>query len=124
MTTIAPEAGPILRTVPEATAALTEELAGVAPDNPVHAVRRIASVARRCRLPADSSWEAFRWAAEKAVRPFFQRRNLPASKAATWAVVSPYFGQLGGEAGAEGCRRSSPPRARNATAVSVAGGAR
>ena len=106
----------------EATAALAAALKDVEPDNPVQAVRRVAAVARRCRLPAGTSWEAFRWEAEKAVRPYFKRRDLPAAKAATWAVLDPYFGQLAGEK--EPGRRRRPTGKRGRTAVAIAGGAR
>ena len=112
-----------LRSVEEATAAVTAALRDVASDNPVQAVRRIAAVARRCELPGESSWEAFRWNAEKAVRPYFERRKLPAAKAATWAVLDPYFGQLSTR---ELPEAPSPRtrRRRGPGTVVVAGGAR
>ncbi len=109
----ASEARPF-RTMQEAAAALAAALKDVEPDDPVHAVQRVATIARRCRLPGDSSWEAFRWAAEKAVRPYFDRRALPPAKAATWAVVDPYFGQLDREEDPRGRNRPLGGRARTA----------
>lgn len=74
--------------------ALHAELAKVEPDNPVAAVRTVARVARQLDLPCRSAWDGFRWAAQQAVEPFFERRDMPPAMAAVWAVTDPYYGQL------------------------------
>jgi len=116
-----------LRTVEEAKEALRASLQALGPenqDNPVAAVRAVATVARRCRLPAPSSWEAFRWVAETEVRPYFERRDLPAAKAATWAVLDPYFGELQDGSAPDEPSRKNPRRTPSRATVSLAKGAR
>lgn len=84
--------------------ALRSELEDVAADNPVAATRRVARIARRFEPQAATSWEAFRFAAVQELRPYFEARKVDPAKAAVWAVVDPYYGQL------DRGEQSTPPR--------------
>lgn len=95
-----------VRTTEEAKDWLARATDNVDPDNPVGATRAVARIARRFRPRADTSWEAFRLAARRTLEPFFERRDLPATKAVAWAVCDPHFGKLVGE--------ESPADANNA----------
>ncbi|MDA1348810.1 MAG: hypothetical protein O3A47_08085, partial [Chloroflexi bacterium] len=66
--------------------ALKAALADV--DNKVGAARALVRVASRFRPAANTQWEAFRFAAEKILEPWFRAET----KAVVWAVVDPYFG--------------------------------
>lgn len=83
-----------LHTVSEGTQALLDALDGVEAENPVAATRAVASVARRFRPAAPSSWEAFRFTAVQALRPYFEARPINPAKAAAWAVCDPWYGKL------------------------------
>ena len=119
-----------IQTVAEAKAALDSGLRGLGPenaDNPVAAARVVAGVARRCQMPTRSSWEAVRWAAARALQPYFDRRDIPASKAVAWAVVDPFFGLMRESPLHEGLRPGPRAHIDQPTAqrgsVTVAGGA-
>lgn len=93
-------------------------LARVSPDNPVAATRAVARVARGFRPRAPTEWEAFRFSAVQALRPYFERRDMDPAKAAAWAVVDPVYGRLdrGEEEAEEAAVARSGPSRRVATA--------
>lgn len=56
--------------------------------NPVGAARALQRVAARHELPLTTSRDAFRWGAEKALRPFFaSMAPEEAAKAVTWLAL-------------------------------------
>jgi hypothetical protein len=84
-------AGREYRTSEEAVHKLQEALQGV--DNPVAAARALRRVAARFRPGESISWDAFRWAAEKLVKPLLDGMAKPV----TWAVLDADFGRLQGD---------------------------
>ncbi len=80
-------------TSPELTLALEDlsrELRSVdgGTRNPVGAARALQRVAARHDLPSPSSRDAFRWKAEKALRPYFACLTPEnAAKAVTWLAL-------------------------------------
>lgn len=88
---------------------LERALADVEPDNPVAATRMVARVARSYRPETRSQWEAFRFTAVKALRPFFEARDMDPAKATAWAVVDPYHGQLQRHGTSTPPREETPP---------------
>lgn len=110
-------------TRPEATEALEEALADVEPDNPVAATRAVARVARRFRPGASTEWEAFRFAAVRALRPYFDARDMDPAKAAAWAVVDPHYGRLEREDDPDKSDRGRDPRAIRVRQALTRGGA-
>lgn len=90
--------------------ALEDALRNVDPDNPVAATRKVARIARRFRPEANSSWEAFRFAAAKRLHPFFEERDMDPAKAAAWAVVDPYYGRLERDEDPTPPRDGTPPK--------------
>ena len=80
------ESDVVITTSNAAVDALTKALEDV--DNKVGAGRAVGQVARRFRPVAPTSWEAFRFAAQKAVEPWFKRE----AKAVVYTIVDPYFG--------------------------------
>lgn len=83
-----------MRTVRDAKEGLEDALERVDSDNPVAATRAVAGVARRFEPETSSSWEALRFAAVQALRPYFEARPMDPAKAAAWAVCDPFYGQL------------------------------
>lgn len=80
-----------LRSREEAVRALRAELRSV--DNPVGAARALRAVAARFRPEHATSWEAFRLAAERELRPLLNG----SAKAMAWAVLDADFGHLADE---------------------------
>ena len=76
--------------VADAKAALEQEL--LTADNTVAAARALRSVAGRFRPAEAISWDAFRWSAEKLVKPLLDGMAKPV----TWAVLDADFGRLQG----------------------------
>ena len=89
-----------IRTVEEATTGLRRELAEVegGSRNPVGAARALQRVAARHTLEFEGQRDAFRWEAEKLLRPYFRDLDPDqAAKAIAWLALD--------AAWAGGCRR-------------------